>query len=179
VQGAAVSQAVFGERTGLERVFLEHQGRVFRAAYRITGNAQDAEDVLQTVFLRLARRARRRRARRGEPAELPLSRGDQHRARPAAGTPRSGGRAAGGGGGRPTAGRSLPTRRRRPPRSGAGCAWRWPRCPTALADDIFVLRYYFEDQANRDIARTLGISRVTVAVTLHRARRHLQDQLRA
>jgi len=55
VQGAAVSQAAFGERTGLERVFLEHQGRVFRAAFRITGNAQDAEDVLQTVFLRLAR----------------------------------------------------------------------------------------------------------------------------
>ena len=25
---------------------------VFRTAYRITGNAADAEDVLQTVFLR-------------------------------------------------------------------------------------------------------------------------------
>src|SRR5207249_11897120 len=29
--------------------------RVFRTAYRVTGNAADAEDVLQTVFLRLAR----------------------------------------------------------------------------------------------------------------------------
>jgi len=29
---------------------------VFRTAYRITGNAADAEDVLQTVFLRLLRR---------------------------------------------------------------------------------------------------------------------------
>lgn len=29
---------------------------VFRAAYRITGNAGDAEDVLQTVFLRLMKR---------------------------------------------------------------------------------------------------------------------------
>src|SRR5260221_9022373 len=29
---------------------------VFGAAYRITGNSEDAEDVLQTVFLRLARR---------------------------------------------------------------------------------------------------------------------------
>ena len=28
---------------------------MFRAAYRITGNSSDAEDVLQTVFLRLAR----------------------------------------------------------------------------------------------------------------------------
>ncbi|HXN47085.1 MAG TPA: RNA polymerase sigma factor [Bryobacteraceae bacterium] len=39
----------------LERGFQEHHGRVFRAAYRVTGNASDAEDVLQTVFLRLAR----------------------------------------------------------------------------------------------------------------------------
>ena len=29
---------------------------VFRAAYRVTGNAGDAEDVLQTVFLRLVKR---------------------------------------------------------------------------------------------------------------------------
>ena len=29
---------------------------VFRTAYRITGNASDAEDVLQTVFLRLLNR---------------------------------------------------------------------------------------------------------------------------
>src|SRR6186997_1920359 len=40
----------------LERIFLEHQGRVFRAAYRVTGSLTDAEDVLQTVFLRLMRR---------------------------------------------------------------------------------------------------------------------------
>ncbi len=29
---------------------------VFRAAYRVTGNADDAEDVLQTVFLRMVKR---------------------------------------------------------------------------------------------------------------------------
>ena len=40
----------------LERIFGEHHGLVFRAAYRITGNASDAEDVLQTVFLRLLKR---------------------------------------------------------------------------------------------------------------------------
>ena len=39
----------------LEPLFLRHQDRVFRAAYRVTGSAADAEDVLQTVFLRLAR----------------------------------------------------------------------------------------------------------------------------
>src|SRR5690242_2086263 len=42
-------------RPGLEQIFLEHKDLVFRAAYRVTGNATDAEDVLQTVFLRLVR----------------------------------------------------------------------------------------------------------------------------
>jgi len=42
--------------TDLERVFREHHALVFRAAYRVTGNAGDAEDVLQTVFLRLVKR---------------------------------------------------------------------------------------------------------------------------
>jgi RNA polymerase sigma-70 factor (ECF subfamily) len=39
----------------LESMFERHHDRVFRAAYRVTGSAADAEDVLQTVFLRLAR----------------------------------------------------------------------------------------------------------------------------
>jgi len=37
-------------------VFREHHSTVFRAAYRVTGNSSDAEDVLQTVFMRLLRR---------------------------------------------------------------------------------------------------------------------------
>jgi len=41
-----------------EQLFQEHHGLVYRAAYRITGNAQDAEDVLQTLFLRLLHRGR-------------------------------------------------------------------------------------------------------------------------
>lgn len=40
----------------LGALFEAHSERVFRAAHRITGNAMDAEDVLQGVFLRLARR---------------------------------------------------------------------------------------------------------------------------
>jgi RNA polymerase sigma-70 factor (ECF subfamily) len=39
---------------GLTAVFAEHYRRVLLAAYRITGNMADAEDVAQTVFLRLA-----------------------------------------------------------------------------------------------------------------------------
>ena len=42
--------------TDLEQIFREHHAMVFRAAYRITANAGDAEDVLQTVFLRLWKR---------------------------------------------------------------------------------------------------------------------------
>ena len=42
---------------GLEGLFREHHRRVYRTALRITGNPTDAEDVLQTVFLRLAKRS--------------------------------------------------------------------------------------------------------------------------
>jgi RNA polymerase sigma factor (sigma-70 family) len=39
----------------VESLFQQHNQRVFRTAYRVTGSAADAEDVLQTVFLRIAR----------------------------------------------------------------------------------------------------------------------------
>jgi RNA polymerase sigma-70 factor (ECF subfamily) len=39
----------------VESLFQQHNQRVFRTAYRVTGSAADAEDVLQTVFLRVAR----------------------------------------------------------------------------------------------------------------------------
>ena len=39
----------------LEDVFRAHHACVLKAAYRITGSMADAEDVAQTVFLRLAR----------------------------------------------------------------------------------------------------------------------------
>jgi len=41
----------------LDPIYREHSRAVIQAAYRVTGNAEDAEDVLQTVFFRLARRA--------------------------------------------------------------------------------------------------------------------------
>src|ERR1700733_4213220 len=39
---------------GLSHLFGEHHRRILLAAYRITGNMADAEDVTQSVFLRLA-----------------------------------------------------------------------------------------------------------------------------
>ena len=44
-----------GASDGVANLFHQHNQRVFRTAYRVTGSAADAEDVLQTVFLRMAR----------------------------------------------------------------------------------------------------------------------------
>jgi len=38
-----------------ERIFREHYRLVYRTAFRVTRSAEDAEDVLQTVFLRFLR----------------------------------------------------------------------------------------------------------------------------
>src|SRR5690349_23288531 len=53
---AAQMEPAAASVTDLESIFREHHAMVFRAAYRVTGNAGDAEDVLQTVFLRLVKR---------------------------------------------------------------------------------------------------------------------------
>ena len=39
-----------------EELFREHYQLVYRTAYSVTGSRYDAEDVLQTIFLRLLRR---------------------------------------------------------------------------------------------------------------------------
>ena len=39
----------------LEALFREHHKEVFRVGYRITGSQSDAEDVLQTIFMRLTK----------------------------------------------------------------------------------------------------------------------------
>ena len=56
VTGRAPTMNFQPSATPLESLFREHYDRVYRAAYRVAGSATDAEDVLQTVFLRLARR---------------------------------------------------------------------------------------------------------------------------
>src|SRR5689334_15719239 len=39
-----------------EKVFREHYQMIYRTAYAVTGRSEDAEDVVQTIFLRLLRR---------------------------------------------------------------------------------------------------------------------------
>jgi len=75
----AVGSAALLVTEGLSQLFGEHHMRVLKAAYRITGNMADAEDVAQVVFLRLASAMSRCRCR-----QLPLPRRHQWSARLAA-----------------------------------------------------------------------------------------------
>jgi RNA polymerase sigma-70 factor (ECF subfamily) len=54
-EGPASFREVNEDVTSLAGLFQQHHDRVFRTAHRVTGSAADAEDVLQTVFLRLVR----------------------------------------------------------------------------------------------------------------------------
>jgi DNA-directed RNA polymerase specialized sigma24 family protein len=40
----------------LTEIFREHYRLTYRTAYAVTGSAADAEDVVQTIFMRLLRR---------------------------------------------------------------------------------------------------------------------------
>jgi RNA polymerase sigma-70 factor (ECF subfamily) len=150
----------------LDRAFRAHHGLVFRTAYRITGNASDAEDVLQTVFLRLLHRERtepvqneesylRRAAINAALDVLRLRQSD-----------------------RSVELVDLPDEAHRES----------PDLRRALAEalgnleprsaEVFTLRF-MEGFTNPEIARMLSISQVLVAVIVHRTRRQLQKQLGA
>jgi len=169
----SMSSSAMEKESPLEILFRQHSDRVFRTAHRVTGSAEDAEDVLQTVFLRLSRQGEGTldvanaasylyraainsgfdllRARRGR-VSVPLDEAaDTPGALPGPDVAHEAGEI------RDWLRRALATL---PPR----------------AAEIFALRY-LEGQANRDIARVLGISRVSVAVSLHRTRQRLQNEL--
>lgn len=159
----------------LEELFREHHGRVFNAAYRITGSAADAEDVLQTVFLRLSRRqdnlgldegAASYLHRAAINAGLDLLR-SRKRAR-AVDLDSVGDQLAEASEIGPSA-RSENSELRRILRTAV--ARLSPR-----AAEIFSLRY-FEGYGNLEIADMLGSSQTAIAVILHRARHRLRKEL--
>jgi len=160
----------------IERIFTEHHDLVYRAAYRVTGNAEEAEDVLQMLFLRLLRRENPPDFR-GDPRAY-LHRAavnialDILRVR----------------------GRNIssplyddvtvqiadqrPTQDRE---QGSAEIQNGVRMALAQlhpkAAEIFILRH-IEGYSNREIAKLIGTSQGTVAVLLFRARRQLQKLLR-
>jgi RNA polymerase sigma-70 factor (ECF subfamily) len=161
---------------GLEEAFAAYHARVFRTAWRVTGSAADAEDVLQTVFLRLLRQGR-------DPASIGnlenyLSRAavnaalDLVRSRIAAAVPLE---------------EVEPVLADRPhlrPDRRQDAAELRDALRGAIARlspkaaEIFVLRY-FEGYGNSEIARLLQTSESDVAVTLHRSRSRLQQDIRS
>jgi RNA polymerase sigma-70 factor (ECF subfamily) len=151
----------------LEQAFRAQHRLVFRTAYRVTGNAADAEDVLQTVFLRLLRRdyhsdrlenpeSYLRRAAvnaaldvirsRQTDATIPLSDETPARMQPDVSSLRQ------------TLARAIAQLKPRPA-------------------EIFTLRF-IEGLSNQEIAEMLGISQVLVAVIVHRTRQQLRKRLR-
>jgi len=51
-----VAQVLAGDRDAFRVVVERHSHNIFRLAFRMTGNEQDAEDVVQETFLRAYRR---------------------------------------------------------------------------------------------------------------------------
>lgn len=159
----------------LERLFRTHHPALLRAAYRVTGSLADAEDVLQTVFLRLWRgdtsKLREEEAagylyRAAVNAALDVVRSRTRQGRVALDdvAPQASDEVAAD---RALAGRDL-TAALRQALSGV----------SPKAAEMFVLRYV-EDLPNGEIARLLGTSQGVVAVLLHRTRARIKKELAA
>ena len=158
-----------------EQVFQANYQRVFRAAYRVTGSAEDAEDVLQTVFLRVMARdddaavgnleGYLHRSAVNAALDLMRSRKLWHSVRIEDTTPLESRDPS-----------SDPDRRHASRETRAMLRKAIAGLPSQAAE-IFTLRY-FEGHDNIEIARMLDISQTQVAVTLHRTRSRLQKEIR-
>lgn len=154
----------------LSQIFQEHQNRIFRTAYRITGNADDAEDVLQTVFLRLIRR---------ETSDFTNTESYLYRAAVNAALDVLRAR-------KSAASISLEesgieaTQGKQPAWNEMIETQRWLRKAvsrlSAKNAEIFVMKF-LEGYDNREIAEVLNTSSAVVAVTLFRIKRQLKKDL--
>jgi RNA polymerase sigma-70 factor (ECF subfamily) len=158
----------------VETLFREHHDRVFRAAYRITGSVVDAEDALQTVFLRLSRRT--------EINLEPSPASYLHRAAINASLDvmRQRGRS-----------ESIPiddvapilsassTLNPETQRASREMRSRIRQAVSKLGEksaEMFVLKY-FEGYGNNEIAEIMGTSAMVVGVLLHRARTRVKKEV--
>ncbi len=159
----------------LESLFREHYDQIFRTAYRVTGSAVDAEDVLQTVFLRLARRE--------GPLDLSPSPGSYfHRAAINAALDLMRERSRHKSVSLETIESDLIERPASSPEAQHSDRELRQFVQQAVARlgprtaEMFVLRY-FEGYENREIAEMLGTSQMVIAVQLHRARVRLRKEM--
>ena len=157
-------------RQRLSDLFAMHHRRVLMAAYRITGSMADAEDVAQSVFLRLTAGDEPAMTNAGSylyraaiNGALDLLRRKQTEPLNSASAVPSQGR-----GSRPEA------------EAAAGQLVRWLRSAlgelSPRAAEMFTLRYV-EELDNREIAALMNTSQAVVAVTLHQVRSKLKKRL--
>jgi RNA polymerase sigma-70 factor (ECF subfamily) len=150
----------------LDELYEAHHAMVYRTAHRITGNAPDAEDVMQTVFMRMLKRDAD--AAEIDNPESYLRRAavnaalDIVRARQADNTLELEHMATSGS---CTELRDLRDTMRR------ALSKLSPKTAEMVA-----LRF-FEGYTNPEIAKLMGMSQIVVAVTVHRARKKLQQEL--
>lgn len=158
----------------LEKLFREHNDLIFRTAYRVTGSAEDAEDVLQTVFLRLARRAEVDLApspasylhRAAINASLDLVRSRTSARSVALEDVESD----------LTENSALSPEAQHSDRELRLLIQQAVSRLGAAAAEMFVLRY-FEGYGNSEIAQMTNTSQMVVAVTLHRSRARLRKEI--
>lgn len=152
----------------LEMLFEAHKAMVYRAAYRVAGNPSDAEDALQTVFMRLLRR---------EDSAAEMKNPESYLRRAAVNAALDIVRSR-------QAARSVPLEDTTAAAVCTELRELRQQLRTAIAAlpprwaEIFTLRF-FEGYSNPEIAKMLGMSQVLVAVTVHRARKQLQKQVGA
>lgn len=155
----------------LSRLFAAHYGRVLAAAYRVTGNMADAEDVAQSLFLRLGRGEIPRAANFGAYLYRSSVNGalDLLRQRKASEPLETAAELhLGGPGGSPETAASD---------RELGALLRQAIGELApRSAEMFALRY-LEDMNNRQIAELMGTSQAVVAVTLYQARLKLKKRL--
>lgn len=154
-----------------EEVLLRGKARLLAFLERRLGNRTDAEDVLQTAFLRLAsRRASLRDEDKVVPWFYQTMRNlliDHYRARAAADGLRA----------RFAESAVAPSPDEELVEEAGACIRDVLETLKPEYADI-IRRVYFEEQAPARVARTLGITANNVSVRLHRARRALRDGLR-
>ncbi len=166
--------------TTLETMFREHHALVYRTAYRITGSRTDAEDVLQTIFLRLMQSSEKSDARDlSAGAEAYLCRAAINAALDLM---RSRGRASfvafdDADEAQWLKDSNLSPEARHESIEMRNVIRRTLADMSARTAEVFALRY-FEGYGNAEIARALDMSPLVVGVQLHRARVRLQNELK-